>query len=313
MSSTAHRICTACEAAEIISAGEAIWPAGHVCPACGHAVATVGGVPLFAPALADTVSGFDPASFDHLAAFEQEHFWFVPRNRLLTSLIERHFPAARRVMEVGCGTGMVLGALARDAGERQLVGSELHPAGLTVARQRLGDRAEFVQMDARHIPAQATFDVIGAFDVIEHIAEDEAVLRAAHRALRPGGGVVISVPQHPWLWSSADDVAYHERRYRLGELEAKLEGAGFRVAWSGSYCALLLPMMMASRWLERVRRIGAKDAPQASETESRPPGPLNRIFRGVLQAEVTASLAGMRFPLGGSRVVVAMRAEAPAH
>lgn len=74
-------------------------------------------------------------------------------------------------------------------------------------------RAACAQMDARAIPAEAVFDLIGAFDVIEHIEEDEAALAAIHRALAPGGVAIIAVPQHPWLWSEADDVAHHARRY----------------------------------------------------------------------------------------------------
>ncbi len=109
-------------------------------------------------------------------------------------------------------------------------------------------------MDARRILAEQTFDMIGAFDVIEHIAEDEEVMRSAHRALRLGGGVMIAVPQHPWLWSSTDDAAYHVRRYRRGEMEEKLDRNGFRVVFSGSYCTFLLPLMIASRWLDRLRR-----------------------------------------------------------
>jgi hypothetical protein len=79
------------------------------------------------------------------------------------------------------------------------------------------------------------------------IEENEPVLTALLRALRPGGGVAISVPQHPWLWSSADTQACHVRRYRVGELRAKVQRAGFTLAFETSFVSLLLPEMLASR------------------------------------------------------------------
>lgn len=295
------RRCTQCGAAEALQPGESVWPAGHACPACGRAAPVVDGTPMFAPALADTVAGFNPEDFAGLARMEPGHFWFEPRNRLLGELCARHAPGARRILEIGCGTGFVLAGLARRFPDAMLCGAELHPSGLRLARQRLGGRAAFAQMDARDIPAEAAFDLIGAFDVIEHIEEDEVALAAMRRALAPGGVLVLAVPQHPFLWSAADEAAHHARRYRRGELDAKLGRAGLRVLFSGSYCALPLPLMLASRWAQG-RRGGT---PRASEIEARPGRWPNTLLRGLLEAEVTLSLAGLRFPAGGSRVVVA--------
>lgn len=300
------RLCPACGAPEEIRVGDPIWPSGHACPGCGRALPSEDGVPLLAPELADTITGFDPASFSSLETMEEGHFWFEPRNRLLGELLVRHFPHADDVLELGCGTGFVLDEIARRLKPKRLIGSELHPRGLAIARRRLGGKAAYVQMDARRIEARAAFDVIGAFDVLEHIDEDEDVIRAMHGALRPGGGVLVAVPQHPALWSGADEVACHARRYRRGELERKLGRNGFRVIFSGSYCALTLPLMVASRWGERVRRRG-RGAAQASEIEARPGKVLNACLRALLDLEVATTLAGLRYPAGGSRVVAAMR------
>ena len=213
------RLCLACGAAEPIAPDERVWPAGWVCRSCGTVVPVAEGFPLFAPALADTLSGMDPENFAALARVEQQHFWFVTRSRLIGNLVQRYFDDARDMLEIGCGTGMVLSVLCGMRPWRRLVGSELHPSGMKIARQRLGARAELVQMDARVIPASNAFDVIGAFDVIEHIEDDEMVLQAMHGALRKRGGIVVAVPQHPALWSAADEMAHHVRRYRRGELE----------------------------------------------------------------------------------------------
>jgi SAM-dependent methyltransferase len=304
-----ERLCPQCGAAEPIGEKEEIWLPEWRCKSCGHSIADVDGIPMFAPALADTISGFDPKDFGFIATVERDHFWFVPRNRLIAGLINKFFPQASRFLEVGCGTGMVLSGIAASKPWRRLVGSELHPTGLREARRRLGNRAQFVQMDARMIPAREAFDVIGALDVLEHIPEDEVVIGAMRDAVITGGGIVLAVPQHPFLWSEIDEHAHHVRRYHRGELEKKVRAAGLRIAFSGSYTALLFPLMAASRLLLRGDGTNGRmhERRYAPEAEFRLPDALNKLLQWILQAEVSASLAGMRFPAGGSRIVVAIK------
>lgn len=291
------RRCLACNSLEPLLSNEPVWPLGWKCADCGSAVELAGGIPIFAPSLADTVSGFDPKVFDELSRLEGGHFWFVSRNQLIVGLVNKFFPTARRFLEIGCGTGFVLRALAGARNWERLAGSELHPAGLAYARKRLPE-VELVQMDARDIPAMGAFDLTGAFDVIEHIAEDEAVLRNLRAATVTGGGTIVAVPQHPWLWSRADEIAHHQRRYRRGELEEKLSRNGFQVVFSSSFTALLLPLMAASR----LRRDKRSDE-DVYEFKVNPA--INRVLLKTLYAEVRMTLAGVRWPAGGSRVVVA--------
>jgi SAM-dependent methyltransferase len=179
----------------------------------------------------------------------------------------------------------------------------LHPSGLRFARERVPE-AEFLQMDARAIPFRDAFDLIGAFDVVEHIEEDEAVLDQIAKAARPGAGVIVAVPQHPFLWSGADEAAYHVRRYRRGELESKMQRAGLRVLRSTSYVSLLLPLMLLSRALDRSRRGDTRSVIGREFEISRV---MNRALGAVTALEVSATLAGLTWPVGGSRIVVAVR------
>jgi SAM-dependent methyltransferase len=257
---------------------------------------------MFAPELADTVSGYDPVSFAVVMKVEATHFWFVARNELIVGLADRFFPGAKRYLEIGCGNGAVLGAIAASRSWACLVGADLHPTGLRHARSRLPLNVELVQMDARAIPAVNAFDLTGAFDIVEHVAEDEAVLRGLRRATATGGGTIIAVPQHPSLWSRADQIAHHQRRYRLGELEAKLERNGFEIVFSSSFTAVLLPLMAASRVKARMTPDSAdSDFQRELSLGSR----INGMLTAILRAEVRLTLAGLRWPLGGSRVVVA--------
>jgi SAM-dependent methyltransferase len=295
------RRCLACGANEPVSDNERVWPLGWHCPACGHVAAQSDGIPMFAPDLADTVSGMDPKNFDELASLEAGYFWFVTRNELIVGLVNKFFPQARRFLEIGCGTGAVLREIAASRQWERLVGSELHPSGLSHARRRLPSKVEFVQMDARNIPAVGLFDLIGAFDVIEHIADDEGVLRGMRAATTTGGGAIIAVPQHPWLWSQADDLAHHERRYRRGEIEAKLLRNGFKILFTSSFTAFLLPLMAASRIMSR----SGGEQETDGFREFRLNRHINAAFTTVLRAEVRMTLAGWRWPAGGSRIVVA--------
>ena len=297
-----QRLCLTCSAADPIRAGEPVWPVNWRCPACGRGLVAQSDIPLLAPELAESDTGFDPTTFDRLARVEATHFWFVARNELIVSLADRYFPTARRYLEIGCGNGAVLRAMAQSRSWHTLVGSDLHPAGLVQARQRLPSGVEFVQMDARTIPAVNAFDLIGAYDIVEHVADDEAVLKTLHRAVSGGGGVVIAVPQHPWLWSRSDEIGHHQRRYHVGELETKLKRNGFEVLFSSSYTVVLLPLMALSR-------LKARAIPQQADADVKREisvsGRLNSALTTLLRAEAQLTLAGIRWPFGGSRIVVA--------
>lgn len=271
------------------------------CPACSHAPATIDGFAMLAPALAAGGAGFRPEVFEQLAGLEARNFWFRARNRLILWALKKHFPDMRRYLEIGCGTGYVLRGVAQAYPAADLVGSEVFSAGLPYAASRVG-RAELLQMDARAIPYVDEFDLIGAFDVIEHIAEDEAVLAAMRHALRPGGGVAITVPQHTWLWSRADDHACHVRRYKVGEMREKLIRAGFSIVLDTSFVSLLLPAMLMSRLSKR-----GPVVEEDSMAELDLPRWLNSTFEAVMNVEHRLILAGVRFPLGGSRLVIATK------
>ena len=65
------------------------------------------------------------------------------------------------------------------------------------------------------------------------------------------GGIILTVPQHPWLWSQADTYAHHVRRYIKQDLITKLQQTGFKVVKVTSFVSLLLPLMLLSRLNQR--------------------------------------------------------------
>lgn len=271
------------------------------CPTCGFVPPLEEGFPALSPELAHGGAGFKPEAYAELATLEAGNFWFRARNQLIVWALRRYFPQMQRYLEIGCGTGYVLAGVAEAYPWAGLTGSEVFSVGLPYAARRVG-RAELLQMDARRIPYVDEFDVIGAFDVLEHIEEDETVLAEMLHALRPGGGIVLTVPQHPWLWSRQDEYACHVRRYRLGELREKVLGAGFIVEFETSFVSLLLPAMVASRIFQR-HAFQDGDA----MAELRLPGLLNQTFERFMDLERLLIQLGIRFPVGGSLLLIARK------
>ena len=271
------------------------------CPNCGRSP-VVNRFLLFAPEEAEANDGFELRSFELLARLEPTSFWFRSRNRLVAQLLRRYFPGARRLLEIGCGTGFVLAGLRKAMPQLELAGSELYEAGLEFAAQRLPG-VELYQMDCRRIPFDSEFDVVCALDVLEHVAEDEVALAEMFRSVRPGGGVIVSVPQHPRLWSAGDDFAHHKRRYRRGELASKLRAAGFEVRRLTSFVSLLLPLMAASR----ARQRDAKTYDPT--TEYRAPRAVDRTLEAILEVERWMIRTGVSLPVGGSLFAVATKPE----
>lgn len=262
----------------------------------------VDGFPAFSPEHVREGEGFRSDFHANIAALEEGNFWFVGRNRFILWALQRYCGDFRSFLEIGCGTGFVLSGISRAFPSTRLYGSELFCSGLTFASQRVPN-ATFMQMDARVLPFDAQLDVIGAFDVLEHIEEDTAVLAQIHKALRPGGMLLITVPQHQWLWSGVDEYSCHVRRYSSSELHDKIRNAGFSIVRSTSFVTSLLPAMVASRVMSK----GKKSQEYDASNELRINPILNTIFRGCLSAELLAVRAGLSLPVGGSRMVVARR------
>lgn len=272
------------------------------CPSCGNSPLLEEGIPLYAPDFAKSGGGFKSGFFSELAGLEAHNFWFQSRNRLIFWALRKYCKGFKSFLEIGCGTGYVLSGVAKEFPEVRLLGSEIFTAGLGFAAKRLPS-VNFVQMDARCIPYTEEFDVIGAFDVLEHIEEDVDVLRQFHAALKPQGFILLTVPQHAWLWSSIDEYACHVRRYSAKDILDRIEKSGFQIVRSTSFVTTLLPAMLLSRFLQRGKTLDEIDV----RAELKLPSLLNSIFFGLLSFEALLIKCGLNFPIGGSRLLIAKK------
>ena len=274
------------------------------CPHCSYEPDIIEGHVAFAPDMARKSEGFEAEYFARLADQEAGNFWFRSRNRLLIWALQHYFPKAETFLEIGCGTGFVLSGFKAAFPDLVLSGSEVFSEGLGFAASRLPG-VELFQMDARRIPFKDEFDVVGAFDVLEHVKQDEEVLAQMHQAVHKGGGILITVPHHPFLWSDSDEFARHVRRYRAHELRAKVMKTGFDVLRITSFVSLLMPLLIFSRFKQRLSR-----EPFDPSSEFNINASLNAAMEKTLDAERTLIRRGFSFPVGGSLLLVGRRTDA---
>ncbi|MFN5060304.1 MAG: class I SAM-dependent methyltransferase [Chloroflexota bacterium] len=242
---------------------------------------------------------YPPAAFESLFHRESTNWWFIQRNQLILWALQRFMPTFDSLLEIGCGTGFVLQAIHAQHPHATLTGTDYFAEGLAYAKQRLPN-VHLMQLDAQTMSDTQKYDVIGAFDVLEHIPDDQLVLQNCARALTPNGMMFISVPQHMWLWSHADVYAAHARRYTEKDLHQKLQCAGLHVVYSTSFVSLLVPLML----LVRIRVTADSYNPDA-EFDISPT--LNTILKTIMQFELWMLRMGIRFPIGGSRFMVAQK------
>ncbi len=268
------------------------------CRSCGWKSHYKNGFPILDPSLEQGSLDYPTGSHDRLAKIEEKNFWFSSRSKLICNLFVRYFQDANDFLDIGCGTGFVLSEVSKIKPNMKCYGAEGYTSGLVYAKKRLPS-ATFVQLNALNIPYIEAFDVIGAFDIIEHIDNDDRVLSQIYQALKPDGKIIITVPQHQWLWSHIDENSGHKRRYSRELLINKIKNAGFSISMVSSFVSFLLPLMA----LSRMKRTKKKELQPGLRIRK----DVNKIFSEICRIERMLIDKGIYLPFGGSLVCVAKK------
>jgi len=235
----------------------------------------------------------DPELVSMLEESQRRHFWFPARNRRILDFLRRDGVAPpARILEVGCGTGTVLSALAR-AGYA-VTGIEMHERlARRAAEANPGSR--IFALDLLHPPEVllrlAPFDAVALFDVVEHLESPGALLRACAALVGDGGLVVGTVPALPVLWSDYDAYAGHRVRFVRRSLRRLLDGAGLPGARTAYFFQSLTPGMLARRLLVgRGAAASADDAMRRAAQHAALDAP-GRAFNAAFAAACAAESA----------------------
>lgn len=242
----------------------------------------------------------NPELYDAHDRLEDRHWWFEGRRRVIRQVLQRHLlpRAKRRLLDVGCGSGGMFPMLSEFG---DVDGAEASPDALERARRKFPSR-RIEPCALPHTLPQGTWDVVTAFDVIEHLDEPIDSLRQLRARLPFDGQVVVTVPAFQFLWSHHDEVNQHRRRYSRLELVSQLSSAGLRVTFISYYNTLLFPAVAGARLLEKLMpsRFAKKTGSDLEET----PGPLNQVLTTLLGSERHA-VGRLGLPFGVSLIAVA--------
>lgn len=262
------------------------------------------GIKCFSPEVANTYADYPDGGFDVTDKNAQSSFWVSSRNRLFKNIVQRNMlPTGKtKFLEIGCGTGDFIQQIVQNE-SLEITGSEIYLKGLLYAKKNL-PKVDFIQFDVTQGFIGEEFDLVVAFDVIEHIEDDIAALVNINRMLTKNGVFIVSVPQHMFLWSSLDEIVKHKRRYSKQELITKLQENGFDISYATSFLFFLFPLMLISRMLDK-----GQDKTQSEEValEKRVtfPKALNWIFDLFMRIDEVLIRLGISLPFGGTLIVVA--------
>ncbi len=227
---------------------------------------------------------------------QKKHWWFVTKKKIVLDLIMKYLPnrSNQKILDIGCGTGLMLESL-KDIG--QTFGMDMDDDAISFSKEIFNGPVEKGMLPNGIAYPNEQFSLIILLDVIEHVDDPIASLKAIRGRLLEGGKAIITVPAFMFLWSGHDDRNLHKLRYNLPQLRSQLLEAGFTIETISYFNTLLFPIVYIVRKLNNfLGRDGASDVEM--------PGPfVNFILEKIFGIE-RFLLKLIRLPFGVSILAV---------
>ena len=242
----------------------------------------------------------DTEYYTTLDSVQERHWWYAARRIILERVLERVYALGTppgKLYDLGCGVGANLPVLEKFG---PTVGVDMSPEAVEFCKRRGRHNVTQANLNTLHGIGDDSGSVVVLADVIEHLDDERPCLQAAHRALAPGGALIITVPAYMFLWGPSDELNHHKRRYTAGRLRRVVEPL-FRIEHLTYFNTLLFGLVAVGRAAEVVLRRGGDD------TAKLPPAPVNRALELIFRSE-SAIVPRSRLPFGVSLLCVARKA-----
>lgn len=219
-----------------------------------------------------------------------DYWWYRARGWLLEAAFGHYVDDGAFVLDVGSADGASV----------DWMESRADRVPVDIDETALGGRGVCASLPRLPFPDE-TFDVVSAFDVLEHFSDEDEVIEEVRRVLKPGGVLLLAVPAYQWAWTNFDMAAGHYRRYTRRRVIRALTRGGFRVERCGYGFALTFPFFVGDRLAQRLRRETPTDA-----RLPRLPGVLERALLALCRVEALL-LPKVPMPFGSSVLAAARK------
>lgn len=239
--------------------------------------------------------------YQKLYDLEATYWWFVGRRIIIKNILQKYLPRTKNlsILDYGCGTGGTLPLLSEFG---KVIGVDVSPTAVKLSQKNSHYKVDLVDLN-QPLPMQDSFDLITILDVLEHIQDDQGILKNLKAHLRPGGTLLITVPAYQFLWSEHDVALKHFRRYTAHTLLEKLKLAGFEPIYCTYANFFVFPLVFVYRLLKgTINKLHPKK--QAETSYVILPRWLNNFLIFLLKIE-SFLIVRMRLPFGSSIFLVA--------
>ena len=195
---------------------------------------------------------FDQKASEWQHSVYKKHWWYRARTRILAKVASTlKFEVTPDILEIGCGTGPNLEMLSKYG---RVKGLEYSDHSLEIARRTLPG----IPVQKGWLPDNVDawhqrFDLVCSFDVLEHVADDEAALQAIKDIMKENGVLFLALPAYQWLFGPYDVEAGHYRRYDRKSAEKMLTRNGYVIRYFTYINAVLFPCVLMGRLAEKVK------------------------------------------------------------
>lgn len=240
----------------------------------------------------------EKAYFKEYYIQERYHWWFLARLKILESKVKQFTNSGKlKILNVGVATGATSEMLMKYG---EVTSIEYDQDCCDFLNNEV--QIPVMQGSILELPfADNDFDLVCAFDVIEHVEEDQLGVDEMKRVCKSDGHVFVTVPAFMSLWSDHDVINHHFRRYIHPQLEGIFSDNG-KIIYSSYFNTLLfLPILLA----RKVSNLFSSDKKEAeSDFEKFKPGFLNSILYRFFLIENWFTSRSIKFPFGVSLLLI---------
>lgn len=234
---------------------------------------------------------------------ERQHWWFVAREKIISNYIKKLITDKTfnqndlKILNVGCGPGRSSQYLSTYG---EVTSVEYDKDCCEFASEKTG--LKIINGSITELPFDDnSFDLVCAFDVIEHVENDQLAVSEMKRVVKNNGVILITVPAFMSLWSHHDVINHHFRRYKLNEIEKLFDKAsdGNKI-YTSYFNFFLFPPIFLVRTISNLIKSGKNRPGSGSDFETFKPGITNDLLYKIMHFESKLINQNIKLPFGVS-------------